>query len=261
MTIGRHTGLEELAVLVSTALAKAGISATLSGGAAVSIYSDNAYQSLDLDFVTGEGKRRLREAIAPLGFEVRGGSRLFEHPETDWLVEFPPGPLGFGNLWIDAETLPTLDTPYGPLRIITPTLSVMDRLAAYWYHRDRQCWDQAIEVAKRQDVDWRQLREWAEGERRGSDDIDRLRNVSREARPPKRLGTLNEFLSEDERRALDEVIDAPLSDRDRRILAGEGTDELGIWKGLPEERDGGSPELPHRGRGDGPERRDESEEP
>ena len=31
---------------------KAGITATLSGGAAVAIYSDNKYESHDLDFVT-----------------------------------------------------------------------------------------------------------------------------------------------------------------------------------------------------------------
>ncbi len=44
--------LQDVAAIVSSSLEQAGIAATLSGGAAVSIYSDNQYQSKDLDFVT-----------------------------------------------------------------------------------------------------------------------------------------------------------------------------------------------------------------
>ena len=103
MSIDKNTSLEELAVQVSTALADAGIVATLSGGAAVSIYSDNAYESADLDFVTSEGHKLLSSVIGELGFRRFQGSRLFEHPESEWLVEFPPGPLGFGDTIVDAE--------------------------------------------------------------------------------------------------------------------------------------------------------------
>ncbi len=53
------TTLQELAVIVSEALEQAGILATLSGGAAVSIYTDNQYQSYDLDFVTAASPRDL----------------------------------------------------------------------------------------------------------------------------------------------------------------------------------------------------------
>jgi len=50
--ITKKTTLIELAAIVSDALENAGITATLSGGAAVSIYTDNRYESFDLDFVT-----------------------------------------------------------------------------------------------------------------------------------------------------------------------------------------------------------------
>jgi len=36
----------------------------------------------------------------------------------------------------------------------TPTLSILDRHAAYWYDNDAQCWDQAVMVARNQAVDW-----------------------------------------------------------------------------------------------------------
>jgi hypothetical protein len=47
-----NSTLQDVAAIVSNSLEQAGIAATLSGGAAVSIYTDNEYQSKDLDFVT-----------------------------------------------------------------------------------------------------------------------------------------------------------------------------------------------------------------
>lgn len=176
--ITSKTSMIEMSAIVSDALEKAGIIATLSGGAAVTIYSDNAYQSLDLDFVTSESNKIIQKTIEQLGFRQSGGGRMFEHPESDWYVEFPPGPLGFGDRFIDQAKLPMLATAYGPVRVITPTLCIMDRLAAYWYHTDRQTWDQAIEVAKRCTIDWDYVYAWAKSEKQCSEDIDRLRGLS-----------------------------------------------------------------------------------
>jgi len=173
--IDKNTSLEELAVLVSNALEDANVAATLSGGAAVTIFSDNAYISADLDFVSSESSKLLESAVQSIGFTRVNSSRMFEHPDTDWYIEFPPGPLGFGETYVDAAKLPFLETKFGPLRVITPTLCVVDRLAACWYHGDRQTWDQAIEVAKRQQIDWDYVYAWAKNERRSKDDIDKLR--------------------------------------------------------------------------------------
>ena len=162
-----ETTMQELAVLVSQALERAGITATLSGGGAVSMYSDNEYQSYDLDFVSSERLKAIGDAIMPLGFLRVGKARQFEHPDTPWYVEFPPGPLAFGETAIAVDEASILETEYGLLRIITPTHSVMDRIAAYVYWQDNQSLDQAIMVAGRQDVDWSALYEWAE-----RDDID-----------------------------------------------------------------------------------------
>lgn len=168
------TTLEELATLVSEALADAGISAILSGGGAVSLYSDNEYESVDLDFVTSARLEAIAEAIAPLGFHRVGKARHFEHPHTAWYLEFPPGPLGFGETTVSEQDAATISTSFGTLRIITATQCVMDRLAAYAHWRDLQAYDQALMVARRQDVDWQALRDWARDE--GIDDavLDKL---------------------------------------------------------------------------------------
>lgn len=173
--INADTGVEELAAVISQCLEAAGIMATLSGGGAVSVYTENQYLSKDLDFVTAAGHKALRDVVVSLGFTESRNTRQFENPEIQWMVEFPPSPLGFGDMFVDHKDIPVLETEHGPLRIITPTLSVIDRLAAYWYHTDRQCWDQAVMVATSQDVDWDAIYTWANDEGQNRLDVDRLR--------------------------------------------------------------------------------------
>ena len=168
--------LEALATTISQALEAAGIWATLSGGSAVSVYAMNEYESDDLDFVTSSSQAAIRNAIAHLGFVPSANRRQFEHPEIDWLVEFPPGPLAFGDMFVAHEDVPVLATPFGPLRIISPTLSVLDRLAAYYYFNDNQCWDQAAMVARHQEVDWVAVSQWVAEEGRSTRDVDRLKD-------------------------------------------------------------------------------------
>lgn len=187
-TITSETTLIELATIVSEALEAAGIVATLSGGSAVSIYTDNRYESEDLDFVTSALLEELKPVLEPLGFVHKGSPRLsaFEHPAARWYLEFPPAPLGFGGTYIDASSCPVLSTPQGNLRIITPTHSVMDRLIAAASWRDAQALEQAILVATEtaESIEWNELDAWvvAEG-------IDTAREVASfyraaERRPP-----------------------------------------------------------------------------
>jgi len=84
---------EELAALVCQTLADAGITVTLTGGGCVAIWSEGKYVSRDLDFIE-EGpvpRRQVKAVMERLGFEER--NKDFEHPETDFFVEFPTGPL------------------------------------------------------------------------------------------------------------------------------------------------------------------------
>ncbi len=175
MGVNANTGVVELAALVSQALEAAGIKATLSGGGAVSIYTNNEYRSDGLDFVSAERPSRLSAALLPLGFKLASDRRHFTHPDTELFLEFPPGPLEFGSRVVQHDDLPRMDTPWGSLRIITPTLCVMDRLAAYWHWRDRQSWDQAVLVARQQEVDYAELTAYAKEQKADPHDIDKLR--------------------------------------------------------------------------------------
>lgn len=163
--ISEDTSLTELATIVSEASEKAGIVATLSGGAAVSIYSANRYLSEDLDFVTNALVDDLAGAHSPLDFTSRGRPRLsvFEHPLTAWYIEFPPGPLGFGRTYVDPSQCTVLETSVGRLRIITPTHSVMDRLIATVVWSEPQSLEQQavlVAIEQSENMDWSALAAW-----------------------------------------------------------------------------------------------------
>ncbi len=140
----------------------------------MSAYTDNEYQSADLDFVCSAHMRYLERALQPLGFEraSQGRARYFDHPKSRWFVEFPPGPVSFGRSFPAASEFASIATPYGPLVVITPTQSVMDRLAAYLHWQDRQALDQALMVAAHQTVDAVEIRRWAEAEGMSRTEID-----------------------------------------------------------------------------------------
>lgn len=134
--INQHTSIEILAGTVSAALASQNITAVLSGGAAVSLYTQNRYVSKDLDFVSSAETSVIENALKSLGFKRRQGSRYFEHDDTDYLLEFPSGPLAVGHRLVVAWS--QLETGAGVVQILTPTQMIMDRLAAYFHWNDPQ---------------------------------------------------------------------------------------------------------------------------
>lgn len=160
MKITKKTSVEQLATLVCEALLKNGISAVLTGGAVVSIYSHNEYESRDLDFITSGSLREVEVVLNEIGFKRK--NRIFVHPLTEFYVEFPPGPLAIGDVLI--KKWDTKISKAGRLQILSPTHAVMDRLAAYFYWNDRQSLDQAVLVAKHQPIRIKEIEKWASNE-------------------------------------------------------------------------------------------------
>ncbi len=153
------TTVAALVAVVSEALEAAGIPAVLSGGAVVQIYSEERYVSKDLDFVTSASNREIERVLRRLGFERTEAQRLFGHPQSEYLIEFPPGPLALGDEIV--KEWGEVRNSAGTIQILTPTQCVQDRLAAYFHWRDPQALDQAVLVARCQSVDLERVREWA----------------------------------------------------------------------------------------------------
>jgi hypothetical protein len=152
----------ELAAHIQSHLRAKGVEVVLTGGSAVSIYSEGKYVSKDLDFVVeGFAKRQImRDAMGEIGFQEVG--RHFEHPQIMFLVEFPGGPLSVGKQRI--EKIETIEYETGTLRIISQTDCVKDRLAAYFYWSDRQSLKQAIMVSRDYRIDLDEIANWAQEE-------------------------------------------------------------------------------------------------
>ena len=158
MTITVASPIEEVAATVSETLAKAGLIAVLSGGATVWIYSDGRYKSRDLDFVTPATISEIAAALEPLGFRRTEG-RHFVHESTLFTLEFPAWPLAVGRKvlrkWSEKRFA------HGTIQMLSPTQCVMDRLAAFYHWKDHQALDQAIAVARAQDVNLDEVRRWS----------------------------------------------------------------------------------------------------
>lgn len=154
--------LPELAAFVCAHLRSRGIMAVLSGGACVSIYTDNRYQSFDLDFVetVPSSRKRIGPALLEIGFVEK--DRYFKHPDTDFIIEFPAGPLAVGSEPV--RHIEEMEFPTGSLVLLSPTDCVKDRLAAFYHWNDRQCLEQAVLVIEAKKIDLREIRRWSAAE-------------------------------------------------------------------------------------------------
>jgi len=152
----------EIAAYVAENLRQSGINVVLTGGSCVTIYTDNRYQSYDLDFIEEGVYRRktLADVLKNLGFQEKG--RYFTHPDTPFFVEFPAGPLAIGDEPV--SEVAHLEFATGTLRLLSPTDCVKDRLAHYYHWKDRQCLEQAVMVAQIAEVDLEEIERWSRHE-------------------------------------------------------------------------------------------------
>jgi hypothetical protein len=156
--ISSETTLAEMGAIVCEALKKRGIDAFLSGGAVVSIYTNNKYESFDLDFVSIADRKKIRAAMIELGFKP-DPSRHFVHPKSKYFVEFPGAAVKIGDQPITEFS--ELRLPQGVLKLLTPTDSVKDRLAAYYHWNDRQGLNQAVWIAQARPVKLEEIKSWS----------------------------------------------------------------------------------------------------
>lgn len=162
MKLGPRSSLTQVVMCVGAALESARIHAVLTGGACANFYSSGAYLSNDADFVlTGTVTRaELDEAMRTVGFSrVRDHYR---HPTAPFVVEFPAGPLAIGR---DHTLRPRLITSAnGRVRLLSATDSCRDRLAQFYFWRDKQGLRSAVEIAIQRRVDMTAIRSWSVSE-------------------------------------------------------------------------------------------------
>lgn len=111
--------------------------------------------------ITKKSTKAIEKALVEIGFTKSSG-RYFTHPETEYFVEFPKPPLAIGNMPI--KEWATQNNKAGKLQLLTPTHSVMDRLAGYFHWNDKQNLDQALMIAKKHPIKIKGIERWAKDE-------------------------------------------------------------------------------------------------
>jgi hypothetical protein len=154
--------LKEFAIRVSDYLIRNNFEVVLSGGACVSIYTDNKYMSYDLDFVliSSGNQKKLKELLISIGFVEDG--RYFVHEDTDFLLDFVPPPPSVGSEPI--KEISEIRKGNCILKLLSPTDCVKDRLAAFYHWDDRQALNQAILVCRDCKVDLKEVERWSKNE-------------------------------------------------------------------------------------------------
>jgi len=149
----------EMAAYVQTRLAEVGIKVILSGGAATAYHCANKYVSHDIDLVNvySVAREKIKKAMFSFGFIEE--TRYFRHPDSRFFIEFPPGPLTVGLEPVKEVVETELVT--GVLRVISPTDSVKDRLAAFYHWGDEQCLHQAVLIKQTKEIDFAEIERWS----------------------------------------------------------------------------------------------------
>lgn len=150
---------EDTASIVYEILKSKGIEVILTGGSCMEIYTNSNYSSYDLDFIANPSikSEQVKNAMIEAGFEKK--DRYFKHPDNDYYVEFPTGPVSLGHE--EPKEHNELKTHVGTLKLLTPTNCIKDRLCAYLYHGGEECFSQAIAVAHKNEIDKENLLKWA----------------------------------------------------------------------------------------------------
>jgi hypothetical protein len=162
LQVDQFSSFEDVCYAVCTALDTCGVTAVLTGGSAATFYAPSVYQSLDLDFIihvtaTDSSRREGAMALRELGYSEKGA--LYYHATNQFTIDFPRGPLAVGRDLI--ESYETFRRGATILRVINPTDSVRDRLAAFYHWNDRSALIAAAGVANERDVDVETVRRWS----------------------------------------------------------------------------------------------------
>jgi len=112
--------------------------------------------------VSSTAIKEISPVLLELGFE-RKSSRHFEKNDCPFFIEFVSPPAALGSEPVMETNV--LKTRLGDIILLTPTDSIKDRLAAYYYWNDPQALEQALILAKAEKIDLQEVKRWSEKER------------------------------------------------------------------------------------------------
>jgi hypothetical protein len=181
--MSKVASLRALAAQISSKLTESGIRAVLCGGSCVTIYARGRYATRDFDFVLRSNypDSDVAAALAELGYRPDSSvSGAFTHPDEEMIVDIRPAPPSLGDEPIGEPAV--LAAGRYKLMLLSPTDCVKDRLAHFYFYRDRQGCEQAILVCLAQLVNMREVGRWSRVEGQGAGFAEFRRELCRRRR-------------------------------------------------------------------------------
>ncbi len=158
--------LADVAYEVCTAFEPIDVVAVLVGGSAAAFHAPKASKTKDLDFVLhlelfGMPERG-PQALRDLGFKPTTTKGTLAHDDIVYTLEILEGPLAVGVE--DVEKWDTHRQEDRVLHVISPIVSIKDRLAHAIHFHDLSAAMQAAEIAKLHEVDVADVALWCSTE-------------------------------------------------------------------------------------------------
>jgi hypothetical protein len=155
-------GLKEAAAAVFKRLSANGHDPILSGQSCAAIYGGAGIKTSSIEFAIREfSVGPVSKLMAELGFALKE-SRTFACDVSPFEVTLIAAPLMIGDDSVSGSR--TIKTQAGPLKLVTPTDCVRQRLSMFYRWGDRAALSDAVQVAKRQAVDMELVARWSEWE-------------------------------------------------------------------------------------------------
>lgn len=157
---GMH--IQQAAAILSAYLRELGYDPVLTGRGCAAIYSRGVIKTKSLDFVVREyAVEEMEKAMAKIGFRAEG-LRVFAGKSSPYDIVFAPPPLAVGDAVVGDVRI--MKTARGPIKMLTPTDCVRQRLSVFYRWGDKDAFDDAVRVARRHKIDMNLVKRWSEWE-------------------------------------------------------------------------------------------------
>jgi hypothetical protein len=123
------------------------------------MHAPAAYRSRDVDMVVIGGiddNTVFIATLASIGFALKNG--MFVHERSPYTVEFVPSPVAIAGDTI--SEFARIETAFGPVRVLSATDVVKDRINKYIAYEDPESFEVAVSVARIKNIDMNSLAEF-----------------------------------------------------------------------------------------------------
>ncbi|MFH1830349.1 MAG: hypothetical protein ABH871_06195 [Pseudomonadota bacterium] len=143
-------------------LEKAGFDPVLTGKACAGVYMGAQQKPKAIEFVVKEyNVNELDDAMKKIGFKLTS-MNTYENKRSPFDIVFLPPPLTVGDDLVDDVVM--VRARPGKVKLLNPTDCVRQRLSVYYRWGDADALAEAVQVAKRNDIDMELVKRWSEWE-------------------------------------------------------------------------------------------------